>query len=689
MEVEVGGPDTTDKNDTLIKPSAVKATGQFIKFQTANENVKPTENETSVTDRSETDEKSENSTPKYPEGKLCGWLIITARGLIKTNRQRWCVYGDKTCKLYYYRSQNDIVPLGEIDISRATFHFEPTVDKPGAFQIRSDNREHVLDASNRHTMMYWLQELQKRRRIYNSNQSSKLTRPVKQGRGHDVVKCIKDVSVLNRACKQNPTLYALAVCARSNNLSTKHAAYGVLNDVCRIPTHLFQFIKYCEEMSGHESGWGRSHRKAISQWYKQFGQVDPHGRKNPLKLAYLVTKFRRRFKWSHKDVIRLAHVRSRNKAIRMTLQYALGKTVEDADSTMSTEASEVRDFLIAVHNAKHCSLEKDEEKLCEYIVLHQLSWEHVPNLFLKYSVKVWETLFRLMPMTAMIRNLGKMTSLDGKPGADFWVSLVEARLLDDLQLASARIHPLTLLIAMKHYEQGAQRNKKISWDPNPRIIEALKNAFIRNTKVTQPQGRKYLMAISVGENMQKPICGSTITAGEAAAAMVYSTIQTEDVEVILFTNKIEEAVTANINRGEDLQSIVKKIYQIQPETKSNYTKQDLSIPFKWAAEGRKKFDAIMVFTDSITSCGFIHPAEALKQYTQYMAIPDYRFVVVAMTSDKYSVAAPDSVHNLDVVGFDTLTPGLIMEFVENSQQRHIVNNDITLHAEEDLFIDIH
>ncbi|XP_071135491.1 TBC1 domain family member 2B-like isoform X1 [Mytilus edulis] len=180
MEVEVGGPDTTDKNDTLIKPSAVKATGQFIKFQTANENVKPTENETSVTDRSETDEKSENSTPKYPEGKLCGWLIITARGLIKTNRQRWCVYGDKTCKLYYYRSQNDIVPLGEIDISRATFHFEPTVDKPGAFQIRSDNREHVLDASNRHTMMYWLQELQKRRRIYNSNQSSKLTRPVKR-----------------------------------------------------------------------------------------------------------------------------------------------------------------------------------------------------------------------------------------------------------------------------------------------------------------------------------------------------------------------------------------------------------------------------------------------------------------------------------------------------------------------------
>ncbi|CAG2225649.1 SSA2 [Mytilus edulis] len=515
-----------------------------------------------------------------------------------------------------------------------------------------------------------------------------IDRLIQQGCGNEVVRCIKDISVQGRACKQNPALYALAVCARSNDPSTKHAAYSVLKDVCRIPTHLFQFIKYCEEMSGHESGWGRAHRKSISQWYTDFGEVNSKGNKNPLKLAYLVTKYRRRFKWSHKDVIRLAHVRSRNKAIRITLQYALGKTVEDADSK---ESSDVRNFLMAVQKAKRCIPEEDEEELCEYIAVHQLSWEHVPNRFLKNSVKVWSVLSRLMPMTAMIRNLGKMTSLrmhDGQPGAEFWVEHVVRRLDNDMQLVHARIHPLTLLIAMKHYERGAQRNQKVLWTPNPRIIEALKNAFIRSTRIIQPQGRKYLMAISVGENMQKPICGSTITAGEAAAAMVYSTIQTEDVEVILFTNRIEDAYTATIKREDGLQSIKEKIYQIPHETKSNYHKQDLSVPFKWAAERKKKFDAIMVFTDSITSCGFIHPAEALKQYVQYMTIREYRFVVVAMTSDKYSVAAPDSVHNLDVVGFDTMTPGLIMEFVENSHQRNIVNDDILLHADEDLYIDI-
>ncbi|XP_071120410.1 RNA-binding protein RO60-like isoform X2 [Mytilus edulis] len=507
---------------------------------------------------------------------------------------------------------------------------------------------------------------------------------IQQGRGSEVVRCIKDISVQGRACKQNPTLYALAVCARSNDLSTKHAAYGVLNDVCRIPTHLFQFIKYCEEMSQHETGWGRSHRKAISQWYKQFGQVDPHGRKNPLKLAYLVTKFRRRFKWSHKDVIRLAHVRSRNKAVRITLQHALGREMEVDEST---ESIEVQSFLAAVKEAKRCSSVNDEEKLCELISIHQLSWEHVPNRFLKHSIKVWDVLSRLMPMTAMIRNLGKMTSLGmhkDRPENEFWVNHVVEKLNDDKQLERARIHPLTLLIAMKHYQQGANRNQKILWTPNSRIIEALNDAFTRSIRIKQPQGRKYLMAISVGEDMRKhKICGSTITAGEAAAAMVYSTIQTEDVEVILFTNRIDDASTATIKKEDNLQTIKEKIFQIPIETGYDCIKHDLAVPFIWAASRKKKFDAIMVFTDSMTSCGFIHPAEALKQYSQYMTIPDYRFVVVAMTSNKYSVAAPDSVHNLDVVGFDTMTPGIIMEFVENSQ--HIENDDNFMHADEDRF----
>ena len=65
--------------------------------------------------------------------------------------------------------------------------------------------------------------------------------------GESAVSLIKQVSLQRRNVKQNPLIFALAMCARSSDAKTKAAAYTVLNDVCRIPTHLFMFVKFCEQ----------------------------------------------------------------------------------------------------------------------------------------------------------------------------------------------------------------------------------------------------------------------------------------------------------------------------------------------------------------------------------------------------------------------------------------------------------
>ena len=91
-----------------------------------------------------------------------------------------------------------------------------------------------------------------------------------------MVDLIYKVSTENRACKQRPTLYALAICARSNDPTTKAATYKILDSVCRIPTHLFEFVKYCEMVSAG-TGWGRAQRVAIGKWYNE---------KDPKNLAY-------------------------------------------------------------------------------------------------------------------------------------------------------------------------------------------------------------------------------------------------------------------------------------------------------------------------------------------------------------------------------------------------------------------
>ena len=495
------------------------------------------------------------------------------------------------------------------------------------------------------------------------------------------MKCIKDISIQGRACKQDPVLYALAVCARSNNPETKQAAYDVLGDVCRIPTHLFQFIKYCEEMSTNETGWGRAHRRAINKWYESFSYPNTNNN-DPKKLAYLVTKYKRRCGFSHRDIIRLAHIRTRNKSIKIILQYVLGKSMEAADDE---ESRKVANFLHAVEQAKQCTSMLEEERLVELINIDRLplSWEHIPTVFLRTSLNVWIALYQKMPMGAMIRNLGKLSQLGMHASNDFWVSIVENRLKDDIALARAKIHPLTLLIAYKQYNKGRGLKGKLVWQVNSRISNALKDAFDRNTKILLPLEKKCLIAISTGEDMQKFICGSSIKASEAAAAMALSTLEMENVDVILFTNSITEASMAQIDRNDNLSTIEDKIFQIPREVGKKYIRQDLATPFRWAAAEKHRYEAIIVFTDSLTSCGSIHPAEALKHYSQYMSVPNYCLVVVSMTSNKYTIAAPVDNNTLDVIGFDKHTPGIIMDFIEGFRPRPEEDMEVFLHEDDD------
>lgn len=108
--------------------------------------------------------------------KLCGYLNkFKSKGIIKTFRRRWFVFSEYTCRLYYYRSPNDSLSLGEIDISRATFHFDPTnKEKPGLFSIHTPDKEFILEAKDRTTCLFWLQELQRWRRTFSIKQTQQI-----------------------------------------------------------------------------------------------------------------------------------------------------------------------------------------------------------------------------------------------------------------------------------------------------------------------------------------------------------------------------------------------------------------------------------------------------------------------------------------------------------------------------------
>ena len=93
-----------------------------------------------------------------------------------------------------------------------------------------------------------------------------IKRLIEDKRGVEMVDELVSFSVEGRAAKQDSLLFAFAMCARLGDKATKRRAYDALDKVCRIPTHLFQFIELCEQLSvgsGRGSGWGRAHRNAI------------------------------------------------------------------------------------------------------------------------------------------------------------------------------------------------------------------------------------------------------------------------------------------------------------------------------------------------------------------------------------------------------------------------------------------
>ena len=112
--------------------------------------------------------------------------------------------------------------------------------------------------------------------------------------GPRVVKTIVEISDGGRAPKNDPALFALAMCASFGDAKTRAAALAALPAVARIGTHLFTFAEYLDGMRG----WGRGVRSAVAKWYTDKPAAD---------VAFQVAKYGQRNGWAHRDLLRLAH----------------------------------------------------------------------------------------------------------------------------------------------------------------------------------------------------------------------------------------------------------------------------------------------------------------------------------------------------------------------------------------------
>jgi 60 kDa SS-A/Ro ribonucleoprotein len=476
-----------------------------------------------------------------------------------------------------------------------------------------------------------------------------IDRMIQENRGVEVVELVKQYSVEGRTAKQNTILLALAICARQDDKPTKSAAYAAVPDICRIPTHMFQFIEYAEKQSKDGTGWGRAHRKAVCNWYNSF-------KKNPKRLAMHVTKYRNRNGWTHRDLFRLSHPKPESDAIGCIIKYII-KGLETAKKEYSTDSvaedtKAVLDFLSAVEQAHDSESEEDVVRLIKEF---RLVREHVPTKLLN-SVEVWCALLQDMPMTAMIRNLNKMTAIGLLGPGREETKLVTDKLLNQDLLKKAKIHPLNVLVAMLTYNRGHGDLGKLTWSPDQSIVSSLEQAFYLSFKFVEPTNKRHLLAVDVSGSMCCPVSGTTgLLCSEASACLSMVTARTEaNFEVVAFSHELKHV---NVKKHMTLNQVKDTFNRI------SMGGTDCALPMVWAAEKKKKFDVFVVYTDCETWFGEIHPSEALRQYRIKSEIWDAKLIVVGMAANEFTIADPSDPGMMDMVGFDSAGPEIMRNFI--------------------------
>jgi 60 kDa SS-A/Ro ribonucleoprotein len=466
--------------------------------------------------------------------------------------------------------------------------------------------------------------------------------------GKRTVDEIVAISVAGRNPKQHAVVFALAACTAAPNDATRTYALGQLDKVCRTGTQLFLFAGYVEQFRG----WGRGLRRAIGDWY-----VD----RDADALALQLVKYQQREGWSHRDLLRLAKPQpARDSSTDLALRWAVGKADDDS---IARGPSLIRAF----EAAKVASIPAESAAL---ISTHRLPWEAVKSEHLR-SPEVWNTLISTMGLGALVRNLGRMTENSTlAPGTSALDTLL-ARLADSSAIRSARLHPISVLSAMLTYANGKGVRGQLSWTPLPAIVDALDAAFYASFGSVEPAGKRTMLALDVSGSMSGGVVAGVpgLTPKLASAAMAAITLATEpSVSTVAFTCSGKGSWASPMTIGhasgitplalssrQRLDDIVKTVSGLP------FYGTDCALPMLYAIDRGLEVDHFVIYTDSETWAGEVHPAQALRRYRERSGIAA-KLTVVGMVSNGFTIADPNDAGMLDVVGFDTAAPQLMADF---------------------------
>jgi len=465
---------------------------------------------------------------------------------------------------------------------------------------------------------------------------------IRSAEGVKVVNRVVEISRDGRAPKNDSAILILGMCLSHGDVECKNAAVKAVPQVCRIGTHLFQLM---DVLQG-QRGWGRVAKRAVREWFRG---------KDTNALSYQAVKYPQREGWSLRDALRLSHYKVNSEHRNSVLAYITHPDKQDGYKNAPELVHVVRELAVIGTglSAPGATIRPEAAKRCaDMIAAHRVPREAVPTPLLNEPV-VWEALLEDMPMTALIRTLGRLSGDKLgliKPMSQVSLEVAE-RITDAQAIQRARVHPLTLLNALVTYRSGRGLRSSASWTVAPEIVEALTQAHFMAYKHVEATGKRFYLGIDVSGSMGMWTCGQTsITAAQGAACIAQ------------VTNVVEPYTYVAGFCGQMRPIELPKQPVLNDGLFANaFGTTDCALPMLDAMEKGIEVDTFVIYTDNETYAGRVHPYKALRQYREQTGI-NAKLVVVGMTSTGFSIADPDDAGMLDVVGFDTATPQAISAF---------------------------
>ena len=457
-----------------------------------------------------------------------------------------------------------------------------------------------------------------------------------------VVNEIRDVAETGAAARANASLFALAIVsapAHNSDVVSRTEALNLLPEVARTATQLFIFLNYSQQFRG----WGVGLRNAVDSWYQS---------RSLERMEYQIVKYRQREGWTHRDVFRQAHPKARSEEENNLFKYVTSGEIPSGFSLIE-----------GYEKAKTAAVADLPDLVREY----KLTWEMLPDEGLA-NANVWRAMLdNGMPQTALMRQLPRLTNLDVLQGE--YRKLVVNQLSDTDAIRKGRIHPMNVLFALTTYASGQGFRGTSTWSPVRGVVDALDSAFYSAFKNVKPSGKRHLLALDVSGSMVTRIMNSNLSAREASVAMAMVTAASEeDYAVVGFTSSSRgygRWDAAPALKSLDVSPRRRLDDNVAAVSRLSFGGTDCALPMVYAKHKKLEVDQFVIYTDSETWHGAIHPHQALREYRDSSGI-DAKLVVVGMTSTGFSIADPSDPGMLDVVGFDATAPALMSEFARGN-----------------------